>query len=187
MFICHLVVCSSGRIQKLHACVQFPAAEASGVRGVLRLLGSARQRPSVGRSLWREAPPGLHPDPREAGPAEGPRCCFLPFFFSQTLTMFTDIFQSDRDLMCRQSRSLIQMDLAFSICLENGGGQAGEEKPGSHKKTRRKGERGKNEEEVCFCSDVLNTFTCTMLMPALLALMCVFTMFVFCFFQDQIT
>lgn len=100
-----------------------------------------------------------------------------------------DIFQSGGDLICRHSRFLIQMDLAFFICIENSGGQAGEEEPGSHKKTRRKGERGKNEEEVCFCIDVSTTFTCTMLMLALLVLVYVFTMCVycfFCFFQDQI-
>lgn len=42
------------------------------------------------------------------------------------------------------------MHLAFFTCIENSGGQAGEKEPGSHKKTRRKGERGKNEEEVSF-------------------------------------
>lgn len=39
-FVC-LVNCSPGRIQKLHARVQFPAAEAAGVRSVLRLPGPA--------------------------------------------------------------------------------------------------------------------------------------------------
>lgn len=71
ILIPHYLYSSSGRIQEFHAGVQLPAAEASGVRGVLRLPGSPRQRPSLGRPFWRETSPGIHPDPRETGPTKG--------------------------------------------------------------------------------------------------------------------
>lgn len=39
----------------------------------------------------------------------------------------------------------------FLSWSENCGWQAGEEEPGAHKKARREGERGKDEEEVSAC------------------------------------
>lgn len=61
----------SGGIQKLHASLKLPAAEASSLRGVFRLPWSPWQRSSSGRPLWRKASSGLHPDQRKTGPVKG--------------------------------------------------------------------------------------------------------------------
>ena len=68
----------TGGVQKLYAGFQLPAAEASGVWGVLCLPRSPWQWPSLGRPFRREASPGLHPDQRETGPIKGMSPPVLP-------------------------------------------------------------------------------------------------------------
>lgn len=59
-----------GHIPELHASLQFPAAEAEGVWGVLCLPWPPWQRPSPCRPLWRETAPWLHRNPGEARETE---------------------------------------------------------------------------------------------------------------------
>lgn len=131
----------SGRIQKLHASLKLPAAEASSLWGVFCLPRSPWQRSSSGRPLWWEASPGLHPNQRKTGPVKG-----VPqITAARSLKIYTNC-----------THNIIFFFFWAESCCR----QAGEKEPGALKKKRRKGEGGKNEEEVSTDVKCFNVYTC---------------------------